>query len=213
VKFTGLLARYTVSPTVSVLGVVANGWDTEIDNNSGKTGGLKLQLFPASNVAVAVGGFYGPEGDSTNADPRTLLTADATLQPVSRLILQAEGHRGSQRVAGTNVNWTGVVGQAFWRLSRATGVTVRGEIFDDPDGFRTGTPQKLESLTISPWYYYREAQEGVFSNIEFTDFRLPAFSIRPAVRIDHSSQPVFDKKDGTLARSNLTALVELVFVF
>jgi len=28
----------------------------------------------------------------------------------------------------------------------------------------------------------------VFSNVEFTDFRLPAFSIRPALRIDHSSQ-------------------------
>jgi hypothetical protein len=192
---------------------VANGWDSEIDNNSGKTGGLKLQLFPTSNAAVAVGGFYGPEEDSTNATPRTLWTADATLQPLPQLVLQAEGHRGSQRVAGTTVDWTGVVGQAFWRFGRATGLTVRGEVFDDADGFRTGTPQKLQSLTISPWYFYREAQEGVFSNVEFTSFRLPAFSIRPAVRIDHSNQPVFDKKDGSLARSNLTALVELVYLF
>src|SRR5204863_5010948 len=55
VKFTGLLARYALSPKVSLLGVVANGWETEIDNNSGKTGGLKVQLFPASNAAIAVG--------------------------------------------------------------------------------------------------------------------------------------------------------------
>lgn len=213
VKFTGLLARYAVSPRVSLLGVVANGWDTEIDNNSGKTAGLKVQLFPASNAAVAVGGFYGPEEDSTNATPRTLWTADATLQPLPRLILQAEAHRGSQSVAGTSVNWTGVVGQAFWRFSPSTGVSVRGEIFDDPDGFRTGTSQQLSSVTFSPWYFYREAQEGVFSNVEFTNFRLPAFSVRPAVRIDHSDQPVFEKKDGSLAQSNLTALVELVYVF
>jgi len=53
----------------------------------------------------------------------------------------------------------------------------------------------------------------VFSNVEFTDFRLPAFSIRPALRIDHSSQPVFETKGGTLKQSNLTGLVELVFVF
>ena len=84
---------------------------------------------------------------------------------------------------------------------------------DDPTGARTGTAQKLSSVTISPWYFYREAQEGVFSNVEFTSFRLPAFSIRPAVRIDHSSQPVFAKKDGTQARSNVTALVELVYLF
>jgi len=84
---------------------------------------------------------------------------------------------------------------------------------DDPDGVRTGTVQKLSSVTISPWYFYREAQEGVFSNVEFTNFRLPAFSIRPAVRIDHSDQPVFEKKDGNLVRSNVTALVELVYLF
>src|SRR5882672_11840448 len=208
-KFTGLMARYTLNPKISVLGVVANGWDREIDNNSGKTAGLKLQTFPSSGLAVAAGAFYGPEQDSTNGSPRTLLTGDATWQPMQRLILQAEAHRGSE--AGTH--WTAVVGQAFWRVGRSTGLTVRGETLDDADGFATGTSQTLRSLTISPWYFYREAQEGVFSNVEFTDFRLPAFSIRPALRIDHSSQPVFETKGGTLKQSNLTALVELVFVF
>jgi len=209
VKFTGLMARYTLNPKVSVLGLVANGWDQKADNNSGKTGGLKLQLFPTSRLAVAAGALYGPEEDSTNGAQRTLITGDATWQPVQRLIVQAEAHHGSQQ--GTT--WTGVVGQAFWRAGRATGVTLRGEVMDDPDGARTGTVQKLSSVTISPWYFYREAQEGVFSNVEFTNFRLPAFSIRPAVRIDHSSQPVFEKKDGSLVRSNVTALVELVYLF
>src|SRR5213592_143922 len=209
VKFTGLMARYTLNPKVSVLGLVANGWDQVADNNSGKTAGFKLQTFPSSRLAVAAGAFYGPEEDSTNGSQRTLLTGDATWQPTQRVILQAEAHRGSQ----PGVNWSGIVGQAFWRAGRSTGVTVRGEVFDDPDGVRTGTAQTLRSLTISPWYFYREAQEGVFSNVEFTSFRLPAFSIRPALRIDHSSQAVFETKDGTQTRSNVTALVELVFLF
>jgi hypothetical protein len=209
VKFTGVIARYTLSPKVSILGLVANGWDQAADNNSGKTAGFKVQAFPSSGLAVAGGAFYGPEEDSTNGAQRTLLTGDATWQPMPRLIVQAEAHHGSQQ--GTS--WTGVVGQGFWRLGRSTGLTVRGEVLDDPDGVRTGTAQQLSSVTISPWYFYREAQEGVFSNVEFTTFRLPAFSIRPAVRIDHSDQPVFEKKDGTLARSNLTALVELVYLF
>jgi len=209
VKFTGLMARYTLNPKVSVLGLIANGWDQVADNNSGKTAGFKLQVFPSSGFAVAGGAFYGPERDSTNGSPRTLLTGDATWQPRQRLIVQAEAHRGSE--AGTH--WTGVVGQAFWRVGRSTGLTVRGEVMDDPNGARTGTAQKLSSVTISPWYFYREAQEGVFSNVEFTTFRLPAFSIRPALRIDHSDQPVFAKKDGTQTRSNVTALVELVYLF
>ena len=209
VKFTGLMARYTLNPKVSVLGLVANGWDQVADNNSGKTGGFKLQVFPSSGLAVAGGVFYGPERDSTNASPRTLLTGDATWQPMQRLILQAEAHHGSE--AGTH--WTGVVGQAFWRVGRSTGLTVRGEVMDDPNGARTGIAQKLSSITISPWYFYREAQEGVFSNVELTSFRLPAFSIRPALRIDHSDQPVFQKKNGSLVQSNVTALVELVYLF
>ena len=209
VKFTGLMARYTLNPKVSVLALIANGWDQEADNNSGKTGGLKVQLFPTSGLAVAAGALYGPEEDSTNGSQRTLLTGDATWQPMPRLILQAEAHHGSQ----TGVKWTGVVAQGFLRVGRSTGLTVRGEVLDDPNGARTGTAQKLSSLTVSPWYFYREAQEGVFSNVEFTTFRLPAFSIRPALRIDHSDQPVFAKKAGSLVRSNLTALVELVYLF
>jgi len=121
-------------------------------------------------------------------------------------------HRLPGGVAGSNVRGDrrrpGVLARGA--LDR---LTVRGETLDDADGFATGTSQTLRSLTISPWYFYREAQEGVFSNVEFTDFRLPAFSIRPALRIDHSSQPVFETKGGTLKQSNLTALVELVFVF
>ena len=209
VKFTGLMVRYTLNPKVSVLGLVANGWDQVADNNGGKTGGFKLQVFPSSGFAVAGGVFYGPERDSTNGSPRTLLTGDATWQPRQRLIVQAEAHRGSE--AGTH--WTGFVGQAFWRVGRSTGLTVRGDVMDDPDGARTGTARRLTSVTISPWYFYREAQEGVFSNVEFTTFRLPAFSIRPALRIDHSDQPVFEKKDGSQTRSNVTALVELVYLF
>jgi hypothetical protein len=209
VKFTGLMARYTLNPKISVLGLVANGWDQEADNNSGKTAGIKLQVFPTSGVAVAAGALYGPEADSTNGAQRTLITGDATWQAMPRLIVQAEAHHGSQQ--GTA--WTGVVGQAFWRAGRSTGLTIRGEVMDDPAGARTGTAQQLSSVTISPWYFYREGQEGVFSNVEFTNFRLPAFSIRPAVRIDHSSQPVFEKKDGSLVRSNVTALVELVYLF
>src|SRR5262249_15490063 len=81
VKFTGLMARYAVSPTLSLLGLVANGWDQEVDNNSGKTAEFKAQVFHSSVLAIAGGVVYGPEEDSTSSAPRTLLTTDATWQP------------------------------------------------------------------------------------------------------------------------------------
>src|SRR5437899_8263939 len=151
VKLTGLLARYVLSPKVSVLGLVANGWHVDVDNNSGKTAGLKGQVFASSNFAVAAGALYGPEQDTITSVTRTLLTGYLTWQAMPRLILQAEAHHGSEQ--GTQ--WTGVVGQAFWRFSQSTGLTVRGDVCADPDGARTGTAQTLQSLTISPWYFYR----------------------------------------------------------
>ena len=212
-KLTGLMARYTINPHLQVIGLVANGWNAEVDNNSGKTGGLRALLFPAAGVAVGASALYGPEEDGTNGAQRTLFSADATLQPTPKFVFQVEGNHGSQRDAGTSLTWTGAVATAFWRAARSMGISVRAEILDDVDGVTTGTAQTLKSLTISPWYFYREGQEGVFSNVEFTTFRLPAFSLRPALRFDKSDQPFFEDKNGGLKRSNLTALVELVYLF
>src|SRR5258706_362375 len=100
VKFTGLMARYTANPHLQLLALVANGWNAEADNNSGKTAGLRVLLFPASGVAVGAGAIYGPEEDGTNAAQRTLLAADATLQPTPKVVFPGEGNPGSQRGAG-----------------------------------------------------------------------------------------------------------------
>ncbi|MGH6692735.1 MAG: outer membrane beta-barrel protein, partial [Gammaproteobacteria bacterium] len=212
-KLTGAVARYALSPRVTVAVLAANGWDQELDNNTGKTAGARLQLFPARGAAVGLNALYGPEEEGTNAEQRTLLTADATLQPVSPFILGLEVNRGWQRDAGTNLDWTGAAATAFWRFAGTFGLSVRGEVLDDPDGVTTGLPQTLRSLTISPWYFFREAQEGVFTNVEHTTFRLPAFSLRPAIRFDSSDEPFFEDHDGGLTSSNVTAVLELVYVF
>lgn len=213
VKFTGALARYVASPRLALSAYVANGWNEELDNNSGKTAGLRLQLLPVEGAAVGLNAVYGPEQEGTNGAQRTLLAGDATLQPVRRLILGFEVNHGRQREAGTSLTWTGAVGTAFLRLGRSTGITVRGEILDDADGAATGQAQTLKSLTIAPMYFYREAQEGIFSTIEHTDFRLPAFAIRPGIRFDTSDVPYFEDAAGNLVRDNFTAVIELVYVF
>jgi len=214
-KLTGLVARYTLSPRVSTALIAANGWGAEIDNNSGKTGGLRLEVLPSEGVAVGVTGLYGPEDAATNANPRTLVTGDLTVQRGAHLIVGAEVNRGRQRAGGGGAvaTWTGGAVTAFWRLGRSTGLSVRGEVLDDPDGFTTGTPQTLRSLTISPWYFYREAQEGVFSAIEHTSFRLPAFALRPALRFDHSTTAFFEDHTGGFKRTHVSAVVELVYLF
>jgi putative OmpL-like beta-barrel porin-2 len=213
-KLTGAIARYVASPAITVAAYVANGWEVAIDDNSGKTAGARVDLLPSEKVAVGLNALYGPEVAGTDAQQRTLLAADATLQPVPRLIIGLEANYGRQIVAGGGTGtWTGAAGTVFWRLGWSTGITLRGETLRDADGVVSGTTQTLQSLTISPWYFYREAQEGIFSNIEHTTFRLPAFSLRPALRIDHSSQPVFATAGGALRNTDVRGILELVYLF
>lgn len=212
-KLTGVVARYSLSPRIAFTGILANGWNEAVDNNSGKTGGAGLQLIPAEGAVLTVTALYGPEEAGTNGSQRTLLNATATLQPVSRFILGLEVNQGAMRSGGTSRTWTGAAATAFWRSGRTTGLSVRGELLDDRDGVTSGTAQRLTSLTVSPWYFYREAQEGVFSTVEHTSFRLPAFALRPAVRLDRSTQPVFDTATGGVRKTNLSAVLELVYLF
>jgi hypothetical protein len=213
-KLTGAIARYVASPVVTLAAYAANGWEVAIDNNRGKTAGVRVDLLPAEGIAVGLNALYGPEVAGTDAQQRTLLAADATLQPMARLIIGLETNYGRQLAAsGGAGTWTGAAGTVFWRLGRSTGITLRAETLRDKDGVISGTPQTLQSLTISPWYFYREAQEGIFSNIERTTFRLPAFSLRPALRIDHSDQPVFDTAGGSLRNTNVRGILELVYLF
>jgi Putative beta-barrel porin-2, OmpL-like. bbp2 len=213
-KLTGAVARYAATAKVNFTGYVANGWGVDLDNNRGKTAGLRVDVYPADRVAVGLNVLYGPEVEGTDAQQRTLLAADATLQPVPGFIVGAEANYGRQLLGGgATGTWTGVAGTAFWRLGRSVGLSVRGETLRDKDGVLSGTPQTLQSLTISPWYFYQEAQEGIFSVIEHTSFRLPGFSLRPALRIDHSDQAVFETEDGNLRNTNVRGIIELVYLF
>ena len=212
-KLTGAIARYTGSPKWGATVYLANGWDAPIDNNRGKTAGVRLDLLPTDGVAIGLNALYGPEVTGTDAQQRTLLSVDATLQPVPQLIVGAEGNYGRQLAGGGTATWTGAAATVFYRLGAGIGLSVRGETLRDRDGVASGTPQTLQSLTISPWYFYRQASEGIFSNIEHTTFHLPAFSLRPALRIDHSDVPVFDTEGGTPRKTNLRGILELVYLF
>src|SRR5262249_59819018 len=88
-KLTGVAVQYTASPTLSVWGMAANGWNRDVDNNRGKTGLLRAELLPAAGLSLGVTGVDGPERDSTDRFQRSLLSADGTLQR-GRLIVGAE---------------------------------------------------------------------------------------------------------------------------
>ena len=211
-KLTGAQIHYTASARFELTAAAANGWNQDVDNNRGKTALLRAQLAPLPWVTLGLTGVYGPERDSTSAHQRSLASADVTLER-GRLIIGAELNAGREQNPGAALTWRGGAVTAFARLGRTLGFTGRYDQLEDPDGLRTGTPQILRSVTVGPMWFFSSAQEGIFSNIEHTTFHLPQIALRGAVRFDRSSQPFFANAAGSLTRTDIKGIIEVVYVF
>lgn len=211
-KLTGAIVRFTASPTLQFAAAAANGWDFETDNNRGKTGMLRAEWQARPGLALGLAGVYGPERDSTDAHQRSLLSADLTLD-AGRLIVGAEFNVGREQEQPANLTWAGGALTAFLRLGRSVGVAARYDHLDDSDGVLTGTGQVLRSITVGPMWFFQRAQEGIFANIEHTQFHLPQVAVRAAMRVDYSTQPFFPNDQGGIERGNTTAVIEVLYLF
>ena len=211
-KLTGVQVHYTASPRVDVWAVAANGWDVTRDNNRGKTALARVQWIPIPWVTLGFTGVYGPERDSSDANQRSLLSTDLTVDR-GRFIVGAEANLGKEQERGGNPTWRGAAVTGFLRVTRHVGVTARYDQLEDTHGLLTGTSQILRSATVGPMWYFSSAREGIFSNIEHTRFHLPQVAVRTAIRADWSSRPFFIDANGAQQSSNTKAVVELVYVF
>jgi len=62
-------------------------------------------------------------------------------------------------------------------------------------------------------WFYSQAQEGIFSNIEHTTFHLPQIALRAALRVDYSTQPFFETTSAGQERTDTRAVVEFLYLF
>jgi hypothetical protein len=130
----------------------------------------------------------GPEQADNTRDNRSLLDIVATIKPVKKLaiILNYDDGKEDNAVAAGDAKWSGLAGIVKYDINDSYSVAVRGEYFDDEDGYRTGTVQKLKEVTLTG------------------DIRLDGgLILRPEYRHDTSNKESFDngtkKKQDTLA--------------
>jgi putative OmpL-like beta-barrel porin-2 len=209
---TGAIVRFTASRHFDFAAAVANGWDLALDNNRGKTGLLRGEWIATEGLTLGVTGVYGPERNGTDAHQRSLASGDVTLD-AGRLIVRAEANFGREQNQPTNLSWRGGVLNAFVRLGRSIGVAARYDQLEDKGGVLTQTSQVLRSITVGPMWFYRSAQEGIFSNIEHTSFHLPQVAVRAALRIDRSTAPFFVNSSGGLETTDTRAVIQVLYLF
>ncbi len=195
----GLKATYAFSGTVSAMVEVVNGWDNVKDSNSSKSVGGQLSLTLPSNAALYLNVLVGPERAGNDADTRTFLNLTGTWKlgtTGSALGLDAVWATEENAAGpGLDATWGGVALYGRLGLSPRFALVLRAEVFDDPDGVRTGTPQTLSELTLTP------------------ELKLaPGFVVRADLRLDHSTRDVFEKEAG-LTGTQPTVLLNALYLF
>ena len=191
----GLRATYPFSDKVSVTGMVVNGWNDVVDNNSGKTWGLSATLKPNATLNLVQNFIGGPEQKDDSHDKRFLSDTVVTVNATSKLSLMANYDYGRDHVVGVPVSWQGVAAYARLQALPAWALIPRFEWFDDADGFTTGVVQKVKEITITS-----EQKLGgkLLTRLEY--------------RRDFSDQPFFSKA-GVPRKSQSNITLGLVYAF
>jgi hypothetical protein len=198
-KLTGLFGTYTLSRKVDFTALVANGWDSPLDPNHGKTVGGRLGVLPTERASLGLSALYGSEGDVGETNDRLLLSGDYAFEPGHDWIVAGEANYGKDidlPDGGGNASWTGAMLLVHHQVARHWGIAARAEVMDDKDGARTGVPQTLTSYTIAPIYSIGVGREGIFADITHTTYRIPRFQLRGEVRLNHSDVPFFETETG-----------------
>jgi hypothetical protein len=214
-KLTGLFGTYALSRKADLTALVANGWDSPVDPNHGKTVGARLGLQPTEHASLGFSTLYGSEGESGETNDRLLLSADYAFEPGRDWIVAGEANYGKDIDLpddGGNASWTGATLLVHHQLARHWGLAARAEVLDDKDGTRTGVPQTLTSYVIAPIYSIGVGREGIFANITHTTYRIPRFQLRGELRLNHSDVPFFETEDG-VSQWGVQYTVQLVTTF
>lgn len=186
---TGLKMSYTFTDVVSASVHVVNGWDNSTDNNTAKTIGLSIYVAPVEMFSAYINYMQGPEQADNTRDNRSLLDIVATIKPIKPLsiILNYDNAKEDMGAGASDVKWNGFAAIVKYDINDMYSISVRGESFDDKDGFRTGTAQKLTEVTVTP------------------EIRLAnGIILRPEYRHDSSNKESFD--NGTKKSQDTIAL-------
>ncbi len=188
----GARATCGLSDKVGLEGLLVNGWNNAVDNNSGKSAGLGLTLRPGKGLRLAQHLLVGPEKSGSNRDARLLLDTVATLDVGSRVGLMGNldyGREGDSR-------WFGVAVYGRVNLSRRWAVASRAEWLDDSDGFMTGSRQKLKEITLT---IESKVAAGLVTRLE--------------LRRDFSDLAVFKNADGKALKGQGGVTLGAVYAF
>tara|TARA_B110001454_G_C12723270_1_gene436146 strand:- start:21722 stop:23209 length:1488 start_codon:yes stop_codon:yes gene_type:complete len=150
----GAKVTYSINDTVSVMGVVANGWNNSYEDNRNRSYGAQIAWVPSANGSLYVSALSGPDATPTNVNPdatievRTVVDVVGTYKPNDNLSLGFNFDYLSHKK-----NATGVAGYLRYQIDPKWAVSPRIEVVEDKDNLAMGESldggQKLSSYTLT----------------------------------------------------------------
>ena len=176
---------------------LVNGWNNVYDTNTGKTIGLTGALA-TSKFSWFHNYYVGPEKSDTNKGQRQLFdnTFLFTPKPNANFYLNFDYGRDKRIASGVDT-WMGVAAAARFAPTSWFAIAPRFEVFNDRNGFSTGTAQQLKEFTITGEF---KMKQGIIYRLEY--------------RRDWSNVPFFDRgNENASSKSQPTILLGIVAYF
>jgi hypothetical protein len=176
---TGLNFSYDLSKQVNLQGYVVNGWDCVNGDNGSPSLGLALGYTANDNVSMYLNMLNGPQRNYNNVyDNRTILEWVGNFKLSKKFSLLASYDWAQEQDAlpgNTLAEWNGFALTGKYQFNDRFYLALRGESFNDPQGFRTGTPHNLKEITFTTGF---KVGENLY--------------IRPEYRVDWSDVKSFN---------------------
>ena len=194
----GARATIPVTKTFTTGIQLVNGWNSLGVNNGMKTVGL-VGNFTLKKGTWSNSYYTGPQqaGPGINSY-RQVLDSVLVLNPNAKSSVYLNFDWGSDKLKSfPRSTWVGFGGAARFQVSNRFALAPRLEVFDDRQGFSTGTKQTVKEFTLTG---EMKIKEGLLSRLEY--------------RRDMSDQPFFDRGTGVMvARNQSTISLALIAFF
>ncbi len=205
---TGLRGSYAWNDKLKFILGVNDGWDNIRDTSRDKTLEYGIAYNPNEKWSLSAQGYSGeervvPRTSTGSTGQRNLIDLIASYNATDKLILAVNFDYGSQNNAqlldGSSADaiWSGIAGYGNYKFNDTWRLSLRGEIFDDRNGYRTGVDQTIKELTLTIGC-------TPLKNLEF----------RAETRRDFSNQFSYqDKDDLSLRKTQQSFGLEVVYKF
>lgn len=134
----GARASYPVSPALTLMAHVVNGWNNVVDNNGSKSVGVTINYAVLPTTSLIFNWMGGREQPAGPVDVGSKDVFDFTLthQLTDNIALALNTDYGQEKLITGTPHWKGLALYGRYALNGPSALALRAEVFSDPNGTR-----------------------------------------------------------------------------